>query len=253
MELTIMSEQMPQQMQKDEAESLNFFSTLQAIATKREFNPYAKGEPVVYEFTDDPALLHQYYRLREIRYNETLKSDDYNWGEDFHDKLSQILIARRGRLCLGGCRLTIRESDETWLLPVENSEFNLRDTFPELPLNSVRHAEISRFVVLEDNGSKEDVFSGLCREMYSKVMSSGIHYLFAVSSYLLARNWRSISNSFGVKTTKIVDNIHPVEKALGDEVKWYLILSDLTNFCENNSHLKNISMPYYNESSEVIN
>ena len=248
-----MSEQMPQQMQNDEPESLNFFSTLQAIATKRELNPYAKGEPIIYEFTEDPGLLHQYYRLREDRYNQTLKSEGYNWGEDFHDKLSYILIARRGRLCLGGCRLTIREPDETWLLPVENSEFNLRNTFPDLELNSIRHAELSRFVIMEDNGSEDNIFDGLCKAMYNKVVTSDIRYLFAVSSYLLARNWRAVSNSFGVKTTKIVENIHPVERALGDEVKWHLILSDLTNFCNNNLLTHNLAKVFYNENSEIMN
>jgi|CXWL01.1.fsa_nt_gi hypothetical protein len=247
---------MPEQvLQKDDYRSLNFLSTLQSIATKRSLNPYAKGEQVTYEFTEDPALLHQYYRIREVRYGETLKSENYNWGEDFHDKLSHILIARRGKLCLGGCRLTIREGDEDWTLPVENDEFNLRKTFPNLHLDRVKHAEISRFVVMEDGGTaNDDIFYGLCKAMYERVVSSDIHYLFAVSSYILARNWRAIANSFGVKTTKIVENIHPVEKALGDEVKWYLVLSDLTSFRKNvDSVVNSVSKTYYNEASEILN
>lgn len=246
-----MSEQMSQQMHEDDSEALNFTGVLQAIETKREFNTYAKGEQVIYEFTEDPGLLHQYYRLREDRYNRTLKSEGYNWGEDFHDKLSYILIARRNRLCLGGCRLTIREGDETWMLPVENSEFNLRNTFPDLLLDSVRHAEISRFVVMDDNGDESNIFNGLCKAMYNKVITSDIRYLFAVSSYSLARNWRAVSNSFGVKNTRIIENIHPVEKALGDEVKWHLILSDLASFYNDNLLTQNLAKVFHNENSTM--
>jgi hypothetical protein len=252
MELTIMSEQMPQQIQKDEYESLNFFSTLQTIATKREFNPYAKGEPVVYEFTDDPALLHQYYMLREERYRRVFNLKDFNGGEDHYDKLSHTLIARRGRLCLGGCRLTIREGDETWRLPTEVDDYIFRDLFPELSLDKLRHAEISRFVVMEDS-SEEDVVYGLSKAMYNKVTNSNIHYLFVSSTYSMARNWRMVSNSFGVKTTRIVNGIHPPDKVLGEDIKWYLTLSDLTRFCNDSDLIEDDKKVIFSNKSELLN
>ncbi|MDE3060927.1 MAG: hypothetical protein KGJ06_07940, partial [Pseudomonadota bacterium] len=69
-------------------------------------------EPIVYEFTNDRALLHQYYRIREIMYRKVFNTEKFVGEEDVHDKVSHILIARRGRLVIGGCRLTVREADE---------------------------------------------------------------------------------------------------------------------------------------------
>src|SRR5688572_29624825 len=71
-----------------------------------------RHEPIVYEFTDDRALLHQYYRIRETMYRKIHHVDKFSGAEDVYDKISHILIARRGKLCIGGCRLIIREGDE---------------------------------------------------------------------------------------------------------------------------------------------
>ncbi len=243
---------MPEQMlQKDDSRSLNFLSTLNSIATKRSLKPYAKGEQITYEFTEDPALLHQYYRIRQVMYDKVFHTKNYNWGEDHYDRLGRILVARRGRLCLGGCRLIIREADEAWDLPMEKSDFNIRKLFPELPLDMVRHAEISRLTVMDDCG--EDVLQGLYKAMYRVVTNSDINYLFVKSPYRMARNWRLVANSFGVKSTKIVENIHPVDDTLSPDIMWYLTLSDLTSFCSDNSVTRNVIENYYNDVSETLN
>lgn len=247
-----MSEQISQLIKDDELDSLNFISTLHEIATKRALNPYSKNEPVIYEFTDDPAMLHQYYRLREDRYRKAFNLKSFSGGADKYDKISHILIARRGRLCLGGCRLTIREGDETWSLPTEVDEYIFRDLFPELSLDKLRHGEISRFVVMEDS-SEEDIVYGLSKAMYNKVTSSNINYLFVSSTYSMARNWRMVSNSFGVKTTRIVNGIHPPDKVLGEDIKWYLTLSDLTGFCNNHYSLDDVKTVIFSDGSELIN
>lgn len=206
---------------------------MQRLDTKYSLSSYQYGrnEPVVYEFTQDPAMLHQYYQLRESMYRKYFKVANYDGGENFHDRLSYILIARVDNLCIGGCRLTVREGDEEWSLPVESEEFNIRKLFCHLPLNRVRHAEISRFVT---KGSDNDaIFHGLCKFMYDKVLSSEIGYLFVRSPYHLARKWRLVANSFGVKSTEIIREVHPIDRVLGPDITWYLTLSDLTSFCTN--------------------
>ncbi len=214
-----------------------FLGTLQTAVTNRTIQPYGNKEPITFEFSQDKALLHQYYRLREIMYrvkhNKDFDLDDYDLGEDFYDKIGHILIARRGNLCLGGCRLIVREGDENWALPMESDSvnFNLRESMPDLPLDKVRHAEISRFAVMEDCGN-DDVFAGLCKIMYDKVISADIRYLFVKSPYKMARSWRFIANNFGVKTTKIIEGIHPIDKTLSSEIKWYLVASDLSSLCK---------------------
>ncbi|MDE3037719.1 MAG: hypothetical protein KGJ21_04625, partial [Pseudomonadota bacterium] len=113
------------------------------------FNRFSKvprrTESVVYEFTDDRALLHQYYHLRETMYRKVFRTDKFVGEEDLHDKISHILVARRGKLVVGGCRLTIRDGDEDFLLPMETPDFRLRRLFKELSLNKLRHSEVSRF------------------------------------------------------------------------------------------------------------
>lgn len=237
---------------KNNAELSNLLVELQSVVTKRSFKTFANDEPIVYEFTQDPALLHQYYRLRKIMYDKVFKVENYNWGEDSYDKISHILVARRGRLCIGGCRIIIREADEKWALPMEMNGFDLRKSFCDLPLNKVRHAEISRLTVMEDSGC-DDILFNLYSVIYDKVTSSDIHYLFVKSPYTMARKWRFVANSFGVKTTKIVEGIHPVDETLSSEIKWYLTLSNLSGFCSDNIAEKNSAKRLHDRSLEALN
>ncbi len=215
---------------RDNSKPRNILEALQAAAIRRYSKPYGGGEPVIYEFTQNRALLHQYYRLRESMYQKMYDTTKFKSEEDVHDKLSYILVARRGRLCLGGVRLTVRERDEMWELPMEEEGFKLRDVFPDLPLLNVRHGEISRFAIMEDTGD-EDIFHGLCKVMYDKVVSMNIHYLFAKSTLPLARNWRLIANSFGVKSTRICNEVEVPEHPLIRDAKWYVTLSNLSSLC----------------------
>ncbi len=213
----------------DNSKANNFLESMQTIMANRMARPYGGNEPIVYEFTDDRAMLHQYYRLREAMYRKIFGTDEFNGQEDLHDKVGHVLIARRGNLCLGGCRLTMREADEMWEMPMEASGFVLRDAFPELPLDKFKHGEISRFAIMEDTGNDENIFYGLCKVMYDKVINEQVHFLFAKSTLTLARNWRLIANSFGVKTTRIRNDIEVPENPIHPDVKWYITESQLSH------------------------
>lgn len=193
----------------------------------RKFSRPAE-EKITFEVTQDRALLHQYYDIRERMYRKMFDSKDFVDEEDLYDKLGHIIVARRGKLCLGGCRLIIREGDEGFLLPLESQEFKLRNVFPDLPLSKERHGEISRFAILDDYNNR-DVLSGLCEVMYNQVVASGAHYMFAKSTLTMARHWRLIANSFGVKTTQICDDLKVPEHSINPDIKWYITLSDLTS------------------------
>jgi hypothetical protein len=210
----------------DNSKPQNFLEVLQSAIINRLSKPYGGNEPIIYEFTHDRALLHQYYRLRELMYRKVHHLDQFSAQEDVYDKLSHVLIARRGRLCLGGCRLTIREPDEMWPLPAETETFSFRGAFPQLALEKESHAEISRFAVMEDSGD-ENIFYGLCKVMFDKVIDSKIRYLFAKSPYTLARNWRLVAHKLGVKNTRICDEIDVPEDPHLPEFEWHIIYSDL--------------------------
>ena len=179
-------------------------------------------EPIIYEFTDDRALLHQYYDNREIMYRKVFNTDRFVGKEDFHDKISHILIARRGKLCVGGCRLTIRESDEKFMLPMENPEFNLIANFPNLPLHKMRHGEISRFAVLDSDVDKLAIMRMLYQLISEKCQNSGLGAVFYKAPLPMSRNWRKIGQSCGLKRIRICTEIKVPENPIHPEIIWYV-------------------------------
>lgn len=219
-------------MHSDNSKPNTFLEAVQSTMVNRLANAYGGSEPIVYEFTDDRALLHQYFVLREAMYRKMFNTELFSGEEDIYDKVSHILIARRGKLCLGGCRLTIRDPEENWDLPMEGKDFHLREKFPEYPLKLFRHGEISRFAVMEDSGSDDNIFYSLCSIMYEKVINEKVHFLFAKSTLPLARNWRLVANGFGVKTTKIRMDVDVPENPIHPDVKWYITESQISHLLD---------------------
>lgn len=58
-----------------------------------------------YEVTQDPALLNQYYRLREHCFRAELHIQNFDGSEEESDRHGHILIARRGAFLVGGARI----------------------------------------------------------------------------------------------------------------------------------------------------
>ena len=203
--------------------------TMQDALIQRFSRTPKQPEPVVFEFTTDKGLLHQYYRLRNQMFGRDLTHSDGD-GADNHDKISEILVARRGNVVIGACRLTVREGDESFLLPMEAENFKLRETFPNLPLSTQRHATISKFAILEEHRQYE-ILHGLCKIIFDTVIAADIHYVFSRTTAILARNWRMIANSFGANHTRICNEIAVPAIPNFDE-KPYLVMSDLSELCQ---------------------
>ena len=199
----------------------------------RRFSKPDKGvEPVVFEFTEDKALLHQYHLLREdIFWSNATHLEEKN-SDEIYDKISEVLVARRGRQVIGACRLTFREGDEKFLLPMETETFQIRDALPELPLDKERHAVISKFAILEEHRAY-DILYGLCKILFDRVIATDTYYVFArAETYALGRNWRLIANSFGAKHTQICNDVDVPENPNVPGVKRYLTYSDLSDLCQ---------------------
>ena len=211
----------------------DFMETVQDTFIRRFGRLSKQPESVVFEFTSDKAMLHQYYRLRDQVFGRDVAFSDGGGGADMHDKISEILVARRGRLLVGACRLTIREGDESFLLPMECERFKLRDAFDQLPLHKERHATISKFAILEEH-RQQDILQGLCEIMFDKVIAEDVHYMFVRTTAVLARNWRMIANSFGANHTRICNEIEVPMIPNFDE-KPYLVMSDLSELCQQSS------------------
>ena len=214
----------------ENSKSKGFLESAQDALIRRFGRPAKQPEPVVFEFTNDKALLHQYYMLRERMYRRMYNTEGYKAEMDVYDKLSHILIARRGDLCIGGCRLLVREPDESWDLPLESDDFKLRNILPNLMLDKYRHAEMSRFTVMEDCGSDTLIYD-MSKIIIQKAIEMENHYIFAWSTYTLARNWRMIASHFGLKKTTIYTDLDfPAPPVFDDGLKFYLIGSDLRDF-----------------------
>lgn len=198
-------------------------------ATENKENIFLRGlkelswtkEPVVYEFTTDPSLLHQYYKLRERMYRKFFNTEEFDGSEDVYDKVSHILIARQGKLCLGGCRLTIREPHEDFLMPMEVDGFKLKHALPKLTLDHCRHGEVSRFAVMEGEKEREVMFS-LATIIGEKAMQQDLEYMFVKSTYPMARNWRLIGNRVANIDAVIHNELNIPENPIHPDVKWYL-------------------------------
>src|SRR5262245_61680552 len=64
--------------------------------------------PLTFEFTRDPALLHQYYRLRENEFNSVMKLTDYSGAENEYDRKGHIMVVRTGNQVVGGARINVK-------------------------------------------------------------------------------------------------------------------------------------------------
>jgi len=186
-------------------------------------------EPLVLEFTTDKALLHQYYLLRDQMFTRFIKGYSGDTGQNVYDKISEVLVARRGNLVIGGCRLTVRDGDESFLLPMESKEFKLKEHFSDLPLNRERHCVISKFAILEEH-KERDLLYGLCKAAFDKTIAMGVHYGFACTRYEMARNWRRIASLIGIKNTRICEEVKIPESENFPGQRLYMILSDLSEF-----------------------
>lgn len=193
---------------------------LQFLTLKHQMNPYGKGEQVVYELTQDQAQIFQYQRLAWMEHGEP--------RVDAHDAISLVFVARRGNLCLGGARVIVREQDEDFALPMEKTGFDLRATLDGLELFGDRHAEISRFAMMEDCGV--DVFSGLAKAIIDHLAAAQVPFAFIASSLVFARAWNKAANALAGGSTEVRKDVTMPQEE-DSEVNRYLTVMDLSRYC----------------------
>jgi hypothetical protein len=197
--------------------------------TRRYGRAAREPEQVVYEFTSDKAMLHQYFRIREIMYRKIHHTKKFKGKQDWHDKIGHILIARRGKLCIGGCRLIIREGDEDFLLPMESDHFDVRQAFSNLPLKKMRHGEISRFAVMDDDEQQQEIMLALSQLIIDKCVNEDLGYVFLkCPGTVMARNWRKIIHAHcGQRDVNICSDVVMPHDVDYPEIQWLLIKATL--------------------------
>ena len=194
----------------------------------RTFKP---REPLVYEFTNDTALLHQYYVMRARMYQVKHGICDFKPEPDAFDPISHILVVRRGNKVIAGCRLTVRHPGDAFALPIEEATgIDLRTALSDYCLADVTHAEMSRFAITLDT-SDLTIIRQMIEITLNKAIDLGVVYGFARSPITLSRIWRMMMNNSGKATAYISENLATRVSDDTHDVKLYL------NICEVHTNL----------------
>jgi hypothetical protein len=159
-----------------------------------------KAKPeVAYEFTTDRGILQQYYRLREEMFISVWGLDHFSGEKDAFDDVSDVVVARIGNQCIGGCRLTFSSHDKNKrnILPLERGGQSLASFVPELPIADMNCVEVSRLAILPEFQNSV-VMLKLINKMIQHAVTRKAHYAFAMSPQLLARNYRKAVRLFGM-------------------------------------------------------
>lgn len=193
--------------------------------TRKFSRPQKQPEAVIYEMTDDPGYLHQYFRLREEMFIHVWGLENFTGRKDNYDGLSDIMIARRGNHVLGGCRLTFHNAHASNRLPMEKDDFILADHLPELPLADATYVEISRMAILPEFQNSV-VMLELSRQLLKRGAEMKANYAFTLAPVPLARNYRKAASLFGLKWEIRSDIVVP-DREEYEGIKMVLSMLDL--------------------------
>jgi hypothetical protein len=181
---------------------------------------------ISYEFTNDPALLHQYYRLREEMFISVWGLNHYSGSEDIYDNGSHILISRRGLQVVGGIRLTISSAAQRQQLPIEGMGIDLQSLFPELDLKNSTYCELSRLAILPEFRDGDMVGQGGVHWV-RRAIAEGVDYAFNIAPVPLARNYRQSMQNYGFQW-KIRNDIKIADRESFEGIKMMVSVLDLT-------------------------
>ncbi len=190
--------------------------------------PARQAEKVTFEFTRDPALLQQYYRIREQMYNDVWHLTNFDGSEDEFDRQSHILIARIGKQCVGGLRIGIKLPRSTAPLPMEAAgDFDLRKLVPEMKLEYVAYAELSRYAFLHEYSSHE-IMAELSANIRRKLLTYDVHYAFMKSPLIIARRHR-VTSAYTGEIYKILSKVNLPEHEEHEGIRMVLSYIDYTD------------------------
>ena len=201
-----------------------FNSEKEDALAKRFTNRWTgKQEDIVFEFTKDPGLLHQFHHIYEDQFRSVHNALRYQHSEqDEHDARGHVIIARRGNFCVGGARLSIKTPRQPHLMPIEIDGFRLDHHFPELTQKEMRYAQIGRFCLLPEfrGGNATQI---LLWHLYRKSVALGMDVVFGTAPILNARVYMQNFSAMGLKTAKMHTNVTLPLYPMCEEIKFHLI------------------------------
>lgn len=188
-------------------------------------------EAVVFESSDDIALVHQYRRLQGDIFSLA-------WGGHQENKeplsAGHNIIARIGRFCVGGCRLDYKRPLASDFLPMEKEDFVLAGIFPDLPIASSLCAEISCLAILPEY-QNDSVIMGLMRQVLRYGLRDEVRFIFSVSPVAIARDCREAAAMLGAEW-KICKDVAAPDYDEFEGTKMAVSMLDLSLLHRGNAH-----------------
>ncbi|MCW8884475.1 MAG: GNAT family N-acetyltransferase [Motiliproteus sp.] len=151
---------------------------------------------VCFELTTDPALLQQYYEIRQECFRRELGVRSFDGGEDSYDLTGDILIVRDGDRCVGGVRLTGSTANNPYLLPMECNGFLVLKQFPQIAKSGKGYCQFTRLALLPEYRSM-DVMRRLTDAMINVAIDKGYSYVFSISGLNRCRLYRRFFQNAG--------------------------------------------------------
>lgn len=186
---------------------------------------------IIIEFSRDPSLLRQYYRIRDQEFRSVWGVKSFCDSESEYDRLGHIMIVRIGNLCIGGLRLNIKSPRKPKPLPMEIKDFWLENHFPELSRKQMTYAQTSAFALLPEFCDKK-VSCEMIRRVIKKAAALNSSMLFGTSPLVNSILYRQTCVLMGLKNTQIREDIVLPPYPYLEEIKLYLIsipVMDLEN------------------------
>jgi hypothetical protein len=155
--------------------------------------------PIQFFLTKDPALLAQYFELRNRVYRRRYPLLAVDFGcEEFTDHRSLIVVGYENRVVAGG-RITISRPGEFQHLPMEGDSFRLAAAVPGFRLDREPYAEFSRVAVDPDYADGRRCSLGLIKELAHTAAQKGVDLVFSICPDPQVR-WNAVnSRKVGVR------------------------------------------------------
>ncbi|MFO0388808.1 MAG: hypothetical protein ACK502_03710 [Alphaproteobacteria bacterium] len=175
-------------------DTVSFESYLQ----RRFRHSMGDGSEVVFESSNDVGLLHQ-YRLLQDNMLINMSGARVPAVRIAEDKIH--IVAHRGRHCLGGLQIALKEPESKGFLPVERGGLNISALLKHLPVSSVRSAQISDIAVFPDNA--DEITEGLLQEALAELITAKVRFVFIVAPAGKARAYGTLASQAGFVTSFI--------------------------------------------------
>jgi len=195
----------------------------EALALRFSRRRAKKPQELVYEFTRDPGLVHQYHMIYEREFSAVHNAKyRYSSDDEEDDRHGHIVVIRQGNFCVGGARISVKTPRQTHPLPIEMNGFELEEHFPELKEKEMSYGQIGRFCLLpEFRGG--DITNTLMWHLYRKVVALGLDEVFGTATIANARVYKQNCLAMGLKDVKIHRDIELPTYPMCEDIRFYLI------------------------------